>query len=343
MDKLKKPTLILFFILLVIGFLVISRPFLVPFLYGLLIAMIMYPVCKWFENKKIPRGAAVIFSVSLVLLFFLGIVSLLILQLNSLNKDLPQLLKDANVEFARFQNWLTENVGVSLTEQNTFFNDFRKGMSGNITGLISGTAVGLFNIIIIPVYACLILYYRNVIVDFIVSITGKKYTEELAVILNEAIVTYFHYIRGMFFVYLTVGILNSIGLFLLGVKYPLLFGMLTAFMTIIPYLGIIISSLLPISITWMETKSIYIPLGIVGVFAFVQYLEAYFIFPYIVGKQLNINMLASIVLIIIGGFIWGVSGLLLFLPYIALLKIVSGKIEGLEPFRVLLEIPPGRK
>lgn len=343
MERITKISKLLFFILLIIGFLLISRSFLVPFLYGLIIALVVYPICKRIEKKGIARSIAILISISLVLLLFLGIIFILALQVNELNKELPQLVQGANEELLKGQNWIVSNLGISLTEQNNMFIDYKKSVSGNISGFLSGTAMGLFNLVIIPVYASLILYFRNIIVDFVISIVGTKYKDELPGILNEAIQTYYRYIKGMIFVYLTVGVLNSIGLFLLGVKYPLLFGMLTAFMTIIPYFGIIISSLLPISITWMETKSIYIPLGIVGVFSFVQYLEAYFIFPYIVGKQLNINTLSSIILIIIGGMIWGVSGMILFLPYIALLNLVSKQMEEFKPFRILLENPTVKK
>lgn len=340
MERLTKVSKILFFILLVIGILVISRPFLVPFLYGLLIALVIYPVCKRLERKKVPRGLAILISISLIILLFFVIIFVLILQLNTLNKEIPQLIQAINEEMLKGQTWIVTNFGISIAEQNMIIIDYKKNMSGNITGILSGTAMGLFNLVIIPVYAFLILFYRNVIVDFVISMTGEKYKEELPKILHDAIHTYYSYIKGMLIVYLIVGVLNSIGLFFLGVKYPLLFGMLTAFMTIVPYLGIIISSLLPISLSWMETKNIYVPLGIVGVFSFVQYLEAYFIFPYVVGKQLNINTFASIIIIIFGGLIWGVSGMLLFLPYAALFKLVSAKVEELKPFQILLEIPP---
>jgi predicted PurR-regulated permease PerM len=343
MERLKNTSRLLTFILLAVGFLVISRPFLVPFLFGLLIALIVYPICKKLENKKFPRGLAVLISVSLVLILFVAIVFVLILQLNSLNKDLPQLMEGMNLELAKVQNWIASDLGISILEQKNIFIDARKGLSDNLLGFISVAVMGIFNLIIIPIYSCLILYYRNTIVDFILSIVGEKYKSELPIIMNEAIHGYFNYVKGLFFVYIAVGILNSIGLFFLGIKYPLLFGMLTAFMTIIPYVGIITSALLPISITWIETGNIYLVLGIVAVFSFVQYLEAYLIFPYIVGKQLNINTLASIIIIIIGGFIWGVSGMLLFLPYMALLKIVSGKMEEMKPLRIFLEIPAKKK
>ena len=136
--------------------------------------------------------------------------------------------------------------------------------------------------------------------------------------------------------YLVVGTLNSIGLLLLGVDHAILFGMLTAFMTMIPYVGIIISSLLPITVAWVTTNSVFYPLGVIAIFAFVQYLENSVIFPKIVGQQLNVSSWAILVALIAGGIVWGVSGMVLFMPFVAILKIISGYIEEWKPLNILL-------
>jgi predicted PurR-regulated permease PerM len=140
----------------------------------------------------------------------------------------------------------------------------------------------------------------------------------------------------MLLVYLIVGILNSIGLLALGVNHAVLFGMLCAIMTIIPYIGIVISALLPISVVWMQTENIWYPVGVVGVFSFVQYLEANVIFPKVVGTQLHVSTLSMLVAILAGGIIWGTIGMVLFIPFVAILKIISDHIEEWKPINLLL-------
>ncbi|MNS56344.1 pheromone autoinducer 2 transporter [compost metagenome] len=107
-------------------------------------------------------------------------------------------------------------------------------------------------------------------------------------------------------------------------------------MTIIPYVGIIVSSLLPISVAWLSTDSLWYPLGVIAVFGFVQYLEANLIFPMVVGAQLNINTWASIIAIIIGGILWGASGMVLSLPLLAILKLLSEHIKDWKALNILL-------
>ena len=130
--------------------------------------------------------------------------------------------------------------------------------------------------------------------------------------------------------------LVPIGLLVLGIKHAILFGFLTAIMTIIPYIGIFVSALLPITIAWITKDSIWYPVGVVAVFVFVQYLEANVIFPRVVATQLNISTWATLVAIIAGGILWGVSGMILFIPFLGMLKLVTDNVPEWEAVNVLI-------
>ena len=143
-------------------------------------------------------------------------------------------------------------------------------------------------------------------------------------------------LRGLHIVYVIVGILNSIGLMALGIEHAILFGMLAAIMTIIPYVGIIVSALLPISIAWITKESIWYPIGVVAIFSFVQYLEANLIFPKVVAAQLKVSTWATLVAIVAGGLLWGVPGMILFIPFVGILKIVSGYVPEWKSLNILL-------
>ena len=142
--------------------------------------------------------------------------------------------------------------------------------------------------------------------------------------------TYYGFIKGMIVVYFVVGVLNSVGLLLLGIPHAILFGFLTAIMTIIPYVGIMVASVMPIIYAWVTFQSIWYPLGVVAVFAFVQYLEANVIFPWAVSSRLQLNTLVTLMVIIAGGVLWGASGMILFIPMAAILKLIADRMEGWE-------------
>lgn len=317
-----------------------GRTLFVPLAYSLLIALVLYPVCKWLEAHRWPRSLAITAGLFIVIVIFGILIGLLFVQVNVLRHDLPQLLSKVNPSIHQLQQWIASNFNVSMAAQNEWWQQFIRN-AGNSTGsivqsTISATAGGLFTLFLVPVYAALLLYNREAFVQFLYKLSGGRYNRQLHVILNETTHTYFNFIKGMVLVYLIVGILNSIGLMALGIPHAILFGMLTAVMTIVPYIGIFISALLPITVAWITKDSIWYPLGVVAVFAFVQYLEANLIFPKVVATQLKVSTWATLVAIVAGGLLWGVSGMILFIPFLGILKIISDYVPELEPVKILL-------
>ncbi len=316
----------------------------IPLFFGLFIAIVLYPVCKWLEGKGWPKSLAITVSLLIVTLLIAVLILLLMLQLKAFSEDLPELQSKLNPAVQQMQQWVWEQFGISIATQAQWIENVPLNFGNNAATFLQGTLTTTVNtffiLFMVPVYTALFLYRRKTFVRFLELIVGEKYKPLLYSILHKTTHTYYKYIKGMILVYLIVGILNSIGLLAIGVKHAVLFGMLTAIMTIVPYVGIVISALLPISVAWITTGTIWAPLGVVAVFMFVQYLEANVIFPYIVGAQLNVNTWATLISIIIGGIIWGVSGMILFIPFVAIMKIVTDYIEDWKPLKVLLSRTP---
>ena len=140
----------------------------------------------------------------------------------------------------------------------------------------------------------------------------------------------------MLLVYLIVGVLNSLGLYLLGVPHAFLFGFTASILTFIPYAGIVIASLLPITLSWVMYNSIWYPIGVIIIFSMVQYLEANVIFPLAVSSRLKVNALVTIVAIVMGGVLWGVAGLILFIPFLGIVKLIADRTPGLKTLAIIL-------
>lgn len=313
-----------------------GRTLFIPFFFGLLISIVMYPVCKWLEAHKINKAVAITLCLLIVTVLFAVLIVLLLWQVNVFGKEVPSILKSLQGVLPKLQAWITEKFGISINMQDSW----NEKMGGNIGTMLQSTfqatVNSLFILFLTPVYTALFLYHRKIFVRYLQLITPVNYQHQLDIILQQTISTYFNYIKGMILVYIIVGILNSIGLLALGVQHAVLFGMLCAIMTIIPYIGIFISALLPISFAWMETGNILYPLGVIAIFSFVQYLEANVIFPKVVGTQLNVSTFAMLVAIIAGGIIWGVAGMVLFIPFVAILKIISDNIDEWKAVNILL-------
>jgi predicted PurR-regulated permease PerM len=324
-----------------------GRSLFIPLTFSWLIALILYPPCLWLEKRKWPRSIAITTLLLLLIVLFAGIVWLILWQLNYLVSDIPQLMQKLKVAIQELEQWFNQNFGISWSTGTSWFEKMSTGSGMNLQSIIQGTientGVFLFVLFLVPVFTALFLYHREQFVNFLKAIIPSQHHQRLSLVMHEASYAYSDYIIGLLKVYVIVGILNSAGLMLLGIENAILFGMLTSFMTMVPYVGIIISSLLPITVAWVTKDSILYPLGVVAVFTFVQYLENSVIFPKVVGQQLNVSTWTILVALLAGGLLWGVSGMVLFMPFVAILKIISDNIEEWKPLNILLSRMPRKK
>ncbi len=328
--------------LLVLGFILIfAKSFLIPLAYSLLIAIVIYPICKFLENKGMNKVLSILIPLLLVCVLFVGLIILLSYEMALLSGKWPLIQDKIYPLVDEIQETLYRKFGWTSQDQILWIRDSLEKLSQNAGAIIQETSKAtfeaLFNLIIIPIYISLILLYRSKIVALITALTPDHHREKIPLVINDTINMFSKFIRGMATVYITVGVLNTLGLWFIGVENPLIYGMLTAIMTIIPYFGILISALLPITLSWLSTGSLWQPLGIISVFTVVQYLEANLIFPYVVGKHVNLNTLASIFAIFIGALIWGVAGMILFLPFIAVFRIFAEHFPELKPWSDFLK------
>lgn len=311
----------------------------VPLSYGLFIAIVLYPLCKSLEKKGMPRTFAITIGLSIVMILFGLLCWLLLLQLQAFVLDLPQLQSQLQPSLLSLEAWIEEHAGISVNDQKEWLNasarTMQLNMFNNLQLVFGETIDGLFVILIVPVFTALFLYNREIFAGFLRSVFPNA-QHDLALIIRESIHTYHRFIRGMVIVYLLVGLLNGLGLFMLGIEHAFLFGMITAVMTIIPYFGILISAAVPVSVAWISTGNIWLPLAVIAVFALVQYLEANIIFPRVVGTQLSVNTWAILVAILAGGVIWGMAGMIMFIPAVGVVKIISDHHPGWQSINLLL-------
>jgi predicted PurR-regulated permease PerM len=324
----------------------LGRAVFVPLAYSVLLAFVLYPLVKVLENLRLPRSVAIGIALTTVLALFVALLVLLAWQVRTFMADWPALSGNTGAGIEELRTWLLDTFGIGRATQDLWLGRITAGLgdTGPVLGaMVDGLFGAAFNAVIIPIFTALILYNRKHYVGVLSTLTGAEMASHLPVLLQRSVHSFARFIVGMVQVYAIVGLLNSVGLMLLGVPNAWLFGLLCAIMTIIPYVGIILSSLLPISVAWMTTGSIWAPLGVVALFAVVQYLEANLIFPKVVGRQLGLTTMASLVLILVGGAIWGVSGMVLFLPYAAIVKLLADDIPGWKPLSVMLSGPEGKK
>jgi len=236
-----------------------------------------------------------------------------------INKNLnlsPILDKGELVE--RLKNWLSDSAGAILGQ--TFSNT-----ATFLTGLFS-TIIFTFLILLYRAgftYACTWFYPENKRASAIAMFkamqqVGKKY------------------LLGMLTLMFIVGLANSIGLWIIGIDNPFLFGFLAGVLAIVPYIGTTVGAAIPVLYTFISYDSFWMPIAVIILFWLIQTVENNFLSPKIVGGSLKINALVAILSIIIGGVVWGMAGMILFLPLASMLKVVCVQYDTLKPIGLLL-------
>lgn len=318
----------------------LGRNLFIPLSFALLISFILYPICSWLERKGISRISSILMSIVLLSTLVIGAVALLVQQFTAFIKEWPTLKIKLEESLIEFSHVLKNDYAISKEQQDAFLDQVMNHSSGDVISIlktgISASAFWVVMLILIPVFAILILYYRNLLAHVLYRLFPSERKESIKEILLLTTSTYYNFIKGMIIVYIIVGILNSVGLLLLGVPHAIFFGFMASILTFIPYIGIMVGSLLPIAMAWITYNSIWYALGVVAIFAFVQYLEANVIFPLAVSNRLNINALATLVAILAGGIIWGVAGMILFVPFLAITKLIADHHPKMKIWSMLL-------
>jgi putative heme transporter len=317
---------------LVITALILTKDIVMPIAFAALFSVVLLPLVKRFE-KKTGR----IFSIALVLMIAFSVMILVswfvVAQLSSLAQSLPDLEDKFYGLINSASDRATEWLKIDTHEQTQILQDGLKNMSTYFGTLLLSTSYFAYFFIQVPIYIFLFLLYRNRFKDFLLAIrpgSDLKWKDEIQVVVRG-------YISGLTLVVIIAGILNSIGLLVLGVEHAIFFGFLSGTLTMIPYVGITIGATLPTLVALVTKDSAWYAVGVIAVHGIVQFLEGNFITPKITGSKISINALAAIVALLVGGKIWGIAGMILAVPAVGILKILVSYSPSLKPFVILLE------
>lgn len=305
----------------------------IPILISAFLSIVLLPIVHWLEKKlSLTLSVTIVLTVSFIV--FVGVVWVIGNQLTNLVNDLPDL---ENKYYTLIENISTQfetTLGISGAEQTQMIKDSLKGVTGYITNLLLSTTNTLSLIIQIPIYIFLFLIYRERFKKFFLSLLphneALSWRSDIENVLQG-------YISGLLIVTVIISVLNTVGLLLLGIEHAIFFGVLSGILTIIPYVGIFVGAILPVTFALLTKDSGWYAVGVIIMFSIVQFLEGNFITPRITGSKVSINALAAIIALLIGGKILGVAGMILAVPIMGVIKVLLAHTQHLKPFVILLE------
>lgn len=331
-----KSTVVLFGLILLTYTLINLRDILTPLAFALIISILLNPLVNRFRKRKMPKIVSIILAMFIALVLILGVLYFLSTQIMQFGQSFPMLSQKFNHLLVIFQNWLQRDFGVSIQKQVQLINE-AVNSSKALVGQTLGTAIGILGVVfLIPVYVFLFLWTKERILNFLYEVFAEENSEKVADVLSETKIAIQGYMIGLLIEAGIVATLNSAALLILDVKYAILFGVMGAILNMIPYIGGIIAILLPVLMATVTKDGYTTQLGIIGAYAVIQFIDNNFLVPNIVSSKVQINAMVSILIVLLGGALWGVSGMFLSIPFVAILKIVFDRIDELKPWGKLL-------
>lgn len=318
-----------------------GKSVLIPILMAFLIAVLLLPIVQFLNSKlRFPNVLSSSIAVILFVSLIIGILVFISFEISDIANDFAEIRKNIDIFIVDIQRFIRANFHVSLWEQRKYIEDVtqdsvKKGKETIGTTLLSITDT-ILDLTLIPIYTFLILLYKTHFVLFLTKLFRKEYHVKLREILTQIKGSVQSYISGLIFEMIAVSALTSIGLYLIGVKYALLLGIITGILNLVPYLGILVAGVLTILSSLTGTPELSLISGVIIVNIVVQIIDNNILVPLIINTKVQINAFVSIVGIIIGGQIGGIAGMFLAIPLLAILKIVFDRIESAEPWGYLM-------
>lgn len=310
-----------------------------PLAFALLLAILLITPCRFFEKAGFPRGVAALISLLLALLVFLVVFYYLSTSIISFKKDIPVLMERMQESLQHFKQWAIEKFDVSPERMDAFIANSGNNAVPSTSSIINTTVTTvsslIFHVIIIFIYAFLMLLYRSLIVAFLIRVFKNEHTEKIQRVLGNIHFMIKSYLVGLVIEMLVVATLNCTAFFILGVRYALLLGIISAVLNIIPYLGIFMACVFSTLITF-TTNSPSTVVGLIISLIIIHMIDSNILMAKIVGSKVKMNALATIVGVIAVSAIWGIPGTFLAIPLLAMLKAVFEEIEPLKPYALLM-------
>ena len=331
--SLLKKILLVF---LVISGLYYAKAILMPLAIGGVLATLLLPVCKWLERKGIHHGIATLTSVFVLIVILAGIAYLLIWQINSLVQDFA-LIKQRTYELITYlQQYIFDHLGISAEKQSKIMEGEQPSISNIVQMALGSLAYVITNLVLILVYLFCLLYYRNHVKTFILSIAPMDERDEMEQVIFSATHVSQQYLVGLTKMIGCLWVMYGIGFSVLGVKNALFFAILCGLLEIIPYIGNITGTSITVFVAAVQGGQVPMLLGIAATYGIIQLIQGWLLEPIIVGPQVKINPFSTIIALVLGEWIWGISGIFLAIPLVAMFKIVCDHIDPLKPFGLLI-------
>jgi putative permease len=326
--------------LIALGYLIVQAKDLIdPLIFGLLFAILLLPICSFFEAKfRLPRSIASLLSIIMLVVFIGSILYLVGSQISHLADDWPMLKKQVGQSIDDLRQWIEGSFHINMDKQMDYVHDATSKLMSSGTNVIGTTFGAVSSLMLfysfILIFTFLVLLYRRLLLRFLVWVFSEENSPTVFDIVENIQKILRQYILGLMLEMVIVAAVACTAFWIIGIKYAVLLGLIVGLFNIVPYVGIFTALFLSATIT-LATGNVkdvvYVVISVIVIHA----VDSNVLLPTVVGSKVRLNALISFIGIVVGEMIWGLSGMFLAIPMIAILKIIFDRIESLKPWGFL--------
>ena len=337
--SIQKIAYTLIILVILVYLVIIGKAILAPICFAGLFALLLTPLCNYFESKIGYRVLSILITFIVAILPITVLMVIFALQFIEIVKDIASLREDLVQRFILQINAVGEQLGLQVPDGKDWLVENLSGMINTpISFVLDSLGTSTYILtggVLTVIFTYLILLYRSSVKQFFKIQFSPQTRHNAAETLNQIQELTQSYLSGIIVVMSILAVCNSLGLLLIGIEYAVFWGCLAAFLALVPYIGTFLGGSLPLLFALTTTTTIWQPLAVIVLFSLIQFIEGNIITPKIVGKSVSINPLLAIIALFIGGMIWGVSGLVLAIPVFGVINAILATIDPLKPLSLI--------
>ncbi len=318
----------------------IAQNIIVPLVFATIFAILLHPVVNFFVRRKINRVIAIVFTLLLAFSIIAAFGGFLFSQASRFSESWPVLVDKFTLILNQSITWASGYFDINPQKIHDWITNTKSELINTSSTAIGKTLVTIGNTLVIlflvPVYIFMILFYQPLLLEFIHRLFGENHQGKVSEIITKIKTVIQRYLVGLVIEAVMVAIMDSVALLILGIDYAILLGIIGAMLNVIPYIGGIVAVALPMMVAIATKSTAWYAVYVLAAYYFIQLIDNNYIVPYIVSSKVKINALFSIIVVLAGNALWGIPGMFLSIPLLAIVKLICDNYEPLKPWGFLL-------
>ncbi len=337
-----KATFLLIGFCVSIYILYIGQEIILPLIYAAIITILLNPIVSFLERWRMSRFVAISVVLSLASVLMAALLLFVAWRIDMLDTGLPELMTKLEALLDKAVRWISEQFHIRRWKVNLWMTDSKNDLMNDSNAAIGVTLTAMSGVLatmfLTPVYVFLMLLYERHLLQFVHRLFATTSMESIDKVVSDVSGIIKNYLSALFIQFVIVTVLDCAGLLLLGIEYAVVLGVIGGLLNLIPYLGGLMTMLLFAAIALVTKPPIYV-LYVVLLYGLIQFIDNNIIVPKVLGSKVQLNALVSVFAVILGGMLWGIPGMFLSIPLVAIIKLIFDLFDHLKPWGFLMGEP----